>query len=525
MPADAKSNLLQFYKEKAQKAEWAARGFLAITVGSVVIGAVIYAFLAPFLASFDEALLQRERLGAKQEIYQETQKEQLERLEGLVENPRQFRVRSLSEVRLGFHSGQVLAVAMSADGSRIASGGRDGTVRLWDREGTALKVLRGHEGLVWAIAMSADGSRIASGGNDGTVRLWDREGTALEELRGHEGRVRAVAMSADGSQIASGGEDGTVRLWSRESTAVKVLRGHEGQVRAVAMSADGSQIASGGFDGTVRLWDREGTALKVLRGHEGLVWAVAMSADGSQIASGGNDGTVRLWDRERGLIQSLYELGGSVASIATTIDGGTIAYGAGSSIPLIETNEADALVRFNRADDKKLLEGIDGLLEFLGTPQPNTTLTELHTSLTQIRSIWVQAKTKIDELEAEKPSLIGVESGETKVSGGSDNQRSPWEDRAFVSTQATRIGVVVLLMFLVQIFLSNYRYNVRVASFHWARYNALLVAEEVPLSVAELSQLADALSPDAVDFGRTSQPGPSQQLVQIASRLTGGGRP
>ena len=117
-----------------------------------------------------------------------------------------------------------------------------------------------------------------------------------------------------------------------------------------------------------------------------------------------------------------------------------------------------------------------------------------------------------------------VESGKTNVYTGSDNQGSPWNDRAFVSIQATRIGVVVLLMFLVQIFLSNYRYNVRMASFYWARYNAFLVAEEVPLSVAELSQLADALSPNAVDFGRASRSSPSQQLVQIASRLTGGGR-
>ena len=212
----------------------------------------------------------------------------------------------------------VFAVAFSRSGKLLATGGADGTVRLWNtatRRPAGAPIHASARHGVHGVAFSPNGTLLATADGDGTVRLWNtatrrRVGAPLQASGRSTARygVRAVAFSRDGKLLATGGADGTVRLWhtaTRRRVGAPLHASARYGVYGVAFSPNGTLLASVGGDNMVRLW-HTATRRPVGGPHRtgsGPVFGgggVAFSPGGKLLASAGADGTVRLWHTATG---------------------------------------------------------------------------------------------------------------------------------------------------------------------------------------------------------------------------------
>ncbi|GAA1886747.1 WD40 repeat domain-containing protein [Actinomadura bangladeshensis] len=200
-------------------------------------------------------------------------------------------------------AGRVLqAVAVSADGRTLATGGADRAVRLWNiaDRGRPVPVgepVRGFPDTVYGVAFSPDGRTLAAGSGGGTVLMWSPGGTP-RALTGPRSTVYAVAFSPDGRTLAAASADGTVRSWDTASPRPggRVLATGPVPAQSAAFSPDGSTLAAGYADGTVHLVDmaRPERAGRPLAAGKRTVYTVAFSPDGRTLAAGSADGSVRL---------------------------------------------------------------------------------------------------------------------------------------------------------------------------------------------------------------------------------------
>jgi WD40 repeat protein len=200
------------------------------------------------------------------------------------------------------HTGAVRTVAIDQTGRWLASGGADGTVRLWDLAGRPglVRMLRGHNLDVLAVAFSPDGKLLASGGADEKVVLWySADGRQAGTLAGPSILPARLAFSPDGRLLGTCGADGTVHLWDVSTRQPRPsLPWHKGPVRAVAFSPQGRTLASGGTDGTVCLGE-PGSVRPAHTFRQGSpVVDLAFSPDGRILASVSDapGSRLRLWD-------------------------------------------------------------------------------------------------------------------------------------------------------------------------------------------------------------------------------------
>jgi len=213
---------------------------------------------------------------------------------------------------LSGHAEAVNAGVFSPDGSLLATAAGDAIAKIWDAaSGQLLHTLSGHlpagragslhPGGIVDISFSSDGKWLATGGADGTARLWNvASGEQSLVLTGHTNEI-FIAFNPDGNQLATAGYDGWVKVWdiSLDSASEQplLLINHELPARSIAFSPDGTRLAVASQDGTARVWDAvSGRTLLVLVGHAGLIDDLVFSPDGTRLITSSEDQTVKVWD-------------------------------------------------------------------------------------------------------------------------------------------------------------------------------------------------------------------------------------
>ena len=252
-----------------------------------------------------------------------------------------------------------------------------------------------------ALAYSPDGTLLACGSEDSTIKLWNTvTGELSATFTGHLGAVGPLVFSPDGKTLASASDDGTVRFWDiklRQALNNKIV-GHM-WLRTASLLKDSSTFASVSSNGIITVWDLENLQKRTFQTkatlEEPLYWSMyrhyVLSPDGTILANQGrqsnpskpnfNSYIFRLTDVRTGRELKIFPDGrGSVFSP----DGKTIAGWGGNKIHLldVETSEIGEIIIAEESDehtpalnvvafspDGKIVTGTDGGLVQMWNPK------------------------------------------------------------------------------------------------------------------------------------------------------------
>jgi WD40 repeat protein len=246
--------------------------------------------------------------------------------------------------------------AFSKDGRKVASGGRDGSIGLWDTDGRPLATLTGHTGDVLAVAFSPNGETLASSGADHTVRFWDLvTNRQLRQAQMPDRTWGCLAFSPDSRKLALARGEEFSRLPfapvvldvltckevfrlespSPDPDASEASSASPGSKEFVTFSPDGRTLATSGRyqDSFARLWDAAtGELTGRCAGEYREHWPchLSFSPDGRLLATGPDCITnmVFLWElatcQEVGTLTGIQ---GGTTALAFSPDGRSLASG------------------------------------------------------------------------------------------------------------------------------------------------------------------------------------------------------
>ena len=255
------------------------------------------------------------------------------------------------ERRLAGHDGQVTALEVGPDAARVASGGFDGTVRVWDLETGRDRFTAEVPGsLIRTVSFSPDGTQLATAAPSQAATAQDAWPPVLWDLDegGRSGTLDTPApraptcpnvclttralYSPDGTKVLTAGQEGVPRVWDAETGSLaRELEPAGEQIRDVVWSPDGEVIAAATQRRVLRWQVGSGEHAGAL---QGAAAAVAFDPAGQLVAAAGDDGAVRVWDPAEGEVTAELRHASTVADVAWSPDGRFLLAAAGDGAHL-----------------------------------------------------------------------------------------------------------------------------------------------------------------------------------------------
>ena len=244
------------------------------------------------------------------------------------------------------HRAHAPVMTLSPDGKTIATGGMDGTVRLWDAASGELKtIFAAHDSYVYGIAFSPGGKYLATGGSyDATAKIWEvSTGLLVRTFKDHASYVAQLVWSSDGTYLfAVGGSSGDMSTWET-ATGKKVAKYAIGKyVRWVSPYANGTKVAVIGDLVPLMIYDMASGRGETPFGNALDNLSAAWSPDGKQFAIG-NATETRLFDADDAKETRKLKAVGNI--VAWSADGKKLAVAShvSSTIAVFDTTTGTAL--------------------------------------------------------------------------------------------------------------------------------------------------------------------------------------
>ena len=232
------------------------------------------------------------------------------------------------------HNGAILCMELDPVGTKLFTGSRDSTIKIWDlytakkNNEYPLETMSEHRSPIYCLKIDITGRFLYSGSENGNIIFWDltfngQPAVAVKTIKAHNKSILALEIDFERHYLYSGAGDSLIKIWNlmnisnEEVIPLKILKGHKSAVSCFLIDPLRQVMYSGSYDKTIKVWnlifdlrdlDKPWVPIRSLNEHSEPVSSLQMSRTGKYLYSGSFDNKINVWDIECELEDPVFEL-------------------------------------------------------------------------------------------------------------------------------------------------------------------------------------------------------------------------